>query len=344
MAEYYLHRAGLQELGSIGDDGKPKRGRYFLVSKACLDFFPHLSSVIMNDSRLLTVIAMFPNRQSEKVVCTLDYHNQKHAIHNYTGKNPRDEYRFYLNNNIDPDLYYKTGDIVVFEKIIADDGELIYSLTRIPKSHPNYNELDKIINDFTASRGGHALFRGNLDFIKKPVINENEIISVSEKAAEVINKVSDDLAHKEDEYNEVSEIEDSMGASFFNSSSFRDFVLNAYGYRCAITRKVIRYKDFINLEAAHVKPNAHDGKYLPCNGIALSRDLHFAFDKGFFTIDDNHKVLVAPELEGNEFYNEFNGHEVYVPQIEYFRPHPIFLQYHRENIYRSFQQIRRIQL
>lgn len=342
MAEYYLHKAGFQELGSIGSDGKPQRGRYFLVSKKCLDFFPHLSSVIMNDSILLTVISMFPDRQSEKVVCTLDYHNQKHAVFNYTGKHPRDEYRFYLNNNIDPNLYYETEDIVVFEKIITNDGEFIYSLTRIPKDHPNYNYLDRIINDFKASRGGHALYNGVLDFIKKPEITENEIITVSEKAAEVINKVSDDLAQKE-ENSEVAEIENSMGASFFNSSSFRDFVLNAYDYRCAITRKVIRYNDFINLEAAHVKPNAHDGKYLPCNGIALSRDLHFAFDKGFFTIDDNHRVLVAPELEGNEFYNEFNGHEVYVPPIDFFRPHPIFLQYHREHIYRSFQQIRRIQ-
>ena len=205
MAEYYLHKAGHQELGSIGADGKPQRGRYFLVSKSCLDFFPHLSSVIMNDSILLTVISMFPDRQSEKVVCTLDYHNQKHAVFNYTGKHPRDEYRFYLNNNIDPNLYYKAGDIVVFEKIITNDGELIYSLTRIPNDHPNYNDLDKIINDFKASRGGHALYNGVLDFIKKPEITENEIITVSEKAAAVINKVSDDLAHKEENSEEDSD-------------------------------------------------------------------------------------------------------------------------------------------
>lgn len=342
MAEYYLHKAGHQELGSIGADGKPQRGRYFLISKSCLDFFPHLSSVVLNDKALLTVIAMFPNKQSEKIICTLDFHNQRHAEINYWGNNPRDEIRFYLNNSIDPDLYYKTGDIVVFEKVETFDGDSIYSLTRIPQSNPNYSALDTIIKDYTASRGGHALFKGELDFIKKPTLTENEIITVSDKAAAVINQVSDDLVHKEEENNEVTEIENIMGASFFNNNSFRDFVLNAYDYRCAITRKVIRYKDYINLEAAHVKPNAHDGKYLPCNGIALSRDLHFAFDKGFFTIDEDHRVLVAPELEGEEFYNEFNGCDVYVPKIDFFRPHPIFLQYHRDNIYRSFKQIRRL--
>ena len=343
MSEYYLHRAGRQELGSIGADGKPQRGRYFLISKSCLEFFPHLSSVVMNDKALLTVVAMFPDKQSEKIICTLDFHNQKHAEINYWGNNPRDEIRFYLNNKIDPELYFKPGDIIVFEKNITSDGQVVYSITRIPCEHKEYKRLNKIVDDFKQSKGGHALYNGELDFIQKPILSENQIISVSDKAAEVINAMSTDLVNKETEEDEVSQIEASLGANFFNSNSFRDLVLNAYGYRCAITRKVIRYKQYINLEAAHVKPNAHDGKYLPCNGIALGRDLHFAFDKGFFTIDDNHRVLVAPELEGNEFYEEFNGHEIFVPTVEYFRPHPVFLDYHRKNIYRSFQQIRRIQ-
>ena len=50
MGRYYIHKVGHQEMGSINTRGEiPARGRYFLISKSCLDFFPHISSVVMND-------------------------------------------------------------------------------------------------------------------------------------------------------------------------------------------------------------------------------------------------------------------------------------------------------
>jgi len=67
-------------------------------------------------------------------------------------------------------------------------------------------------------------------------------------------------------------------ASLFNSVSFHDFVLMGYKHQCAVTRRVIRYRHYMNLEAAHIWPRSHDGLYLPCNGIALCRDMHWAFD------------------------------------------------------------------
>ena len=74
---------------------------------------------------------------------------------------------------------------------------------------------------------------------------------------------------------------------------------------------MIRYKegnvDLFNLEAAHIKPQAHQGTFLPCNGIAMCRDMHFAFDKGFFCISDDYRVIVSEKLKGNWFYEEYNG-------------------------------------
>lgn len=48
----------------------------------------------------------------------------------------------------------------------------------------------------------------------------------------------------------------------------------------------------MNLEAAHIWPRSHKGLYLPSNGIALCRDMHWAFDKGMFTVDDNLTVNI----------------------------------------------------
>ena len=49
------------------------------------------------------------------------------------------------------------------------------------------------------------------------------------------------------------------------------------------------------MEAAHIKPKSHGGLYLPNNGMALCRDLHWAFDKGFFTIDDDYDYVIVPD-------------------------------------------------
>lgn len=68
--------------------------------------------------------------------------------------------------------------------------------------------------------------------------------------------------------------------------------MTGYKQKCAITGNVIQYKSFMNLEAAHIWPRSHKGLYLPSNGIALCRDMHWAFDKGMFTIGDDFKVIV----------------------------------------------------
>src|ERR1700679_418154 len=76
MRKFYLHKLQHQEMGSTGADGKPNRGRYLYLSKDSGDFFPHLSSVALNDTILLPVIA--PN-SSNRVYVKFVYHNDKFA-------------------------------------------------------------------------------------------------------------------------------------------------------------------------------------------------------------------------------------------------------------------------
>lgn len=100
---------------------------------------------------------------------------------------------------------------------------------------------------------------------------------------------------------------------------------------------------FINLEAAHIKPQAHNGVFLPCNGIAMSRDLHFAFDKGFFTLTPDLQVMIHDDvLRTDSYINQFNKAQILVPQVDYFRPREEFLIHHREHVFGSFRQIRSI--
>lgn len=111
-----------------------------------------------------------------------------------------------------------------------------------------------------------------------------------------------------------------------------DFVMTGYKQKCAITGNVIQYKSFMNLEAAHIWPRSHKGLYLPSNGIALCRDMHWAFDKGMFTIGDDFKVIVHPDVE-SDYLQQYNNKSLYIPENAFFRPDINNLHYHQTHIY-----------
>ena len=344
MGLYYIHKVGHQEMGSVMNRGdKPARGRYFLISKRCLDFFPHLSSVVMNDKIVITIVSM-QEEGEKRVLCTMDYHNQRHADITYTGENPRDEVRLYMNNSIDPNRrYFFKGDYAVFEKL-SEEGQVYYSLTRVTQEDNAYGFLSDLMNKEASGNKSNLIIEADFDFISKPNLTQEDSIVVTQEAQDVIQKEVNAIigATNDDEDDAESSEEDFMGSSFFNSVLFRDLVMNAYEYKCAITGRVIRYKDLYNLEAAHIKPQAHRGTFLPCNGIAMSRDMHFAFDKGFFTIDENYTIIVSEEINDSWFYKEYNGKRIFVPKEPFYRPKLSYLKHHQENIFNTFKQIRRM--
>lgn len=344
MATYYLHRVGIQEMGSIGPDGKPQRGRYFFVSKSAGDFFPHLSSVVMNDKCFITIIPLREGEQLAKIVSTIDYHNSKFADIENTATYKRNETRLYLNKQLDPYLYFKANDIVVFQKLAdsSNEDDIVYTLSRFRERDEHYEEINSLLeNNRTASQGFHALYNGSIDYIAVPDI-ANLGVEVSDKAIKLGKDETTEILDTEENLEETQQDELTMGAGIFNSVLFRDFVMNAYEYKCAITKKVIRFGNLYNLEAAHIKPQAHSGTFLPCNGIAMCRDMHFAFDKGFFTINKKMEVEVHENLKGTEFYEEYNGTKIFLPKVQYFQPNEKFLQYHHDFIFGTFKQIRKL--
>lgn len=50
------------------------------------------------------------------------------------------------------------------------------------------------------------------------------------------------------------------------------------------------------MEAAHVHAFSKSRNNDPTNGLALTRDAHWMFDKGLWTLDQKHHVLVADEI------------------------------------------------
>lgn len=80
---------------------------------------------------------------------------------------------------------------------------------------------------------------------------------------------------------------------------FRNEVLKAYNYKCAITNKSIKVHTLDGgisylIEAAHIVPYSEGGSFSVTNGIALSYEMHKMFDRKLFTFvyNDNDELIV----------------------------------------------------
>lgn len=323
MSFYYLKKCGHQELGSVDSFGSPQRGRYLLISMSeeALSFFPPLTKEQLNDSALIPVVPLY---SGEKVYCNYVYHNDK--FHGSTAVHPRNEYRLYLNKSLEGDTFrFVRDDIVVFrkEEIINDDiSQTVYLLDLVHNDNSAYyRELNQIIENYPI-RGGHGICR---DTIPDFELHAEDILSQVDTTAVIDNTVTQ----------RIETAPTNAIADLFNAATFRDFVLTGYDNRCAITGDVIRYHNFSNLEAAHIKPRSHGGLFLPNNGMALCRDLHWAFDKGFFTLTDDLKIQVHPQIE-SDYLKSFDNQSIRIPSTPFFVPDIDNIKYHQESVYGLF--------
>lgn len=320
--KYYLKKLAKQELG-VKADGTIARGRYIYISKASADFFPHLSKAVTNDNVLIPIIPPFSD---EKVYSTYVYHNDKHN----TPDGTRDEFRLYLNRGLDPERsYFHVNDIVVFERVETKSPVPLYITYKFSIGETHYSELDALITESNIMGG--ALVENTIEFLPHRELNLEEatVVIPQEVMKEAVIQQQEVLA------SESQGVEETRGASLFGPDSFRDFVLLAYGYKCAITGKVIKHKNLSNLEAAHIQPKAQAGTFLPCNGIALSRDMHWAFDKGFISINDDFTIKVHDVMK-DSILKEYAGKPIFIPVDPYFQPEKKFLKHHREKIFGLF--------
>lgn len=324
---YFLKRCGFQELGSVGEDGKVKRGRYLMSSKSeeVIDFFPPLSIEIPNDTAMLPIVPLYSRL---KTYCSYVYHNSK-----YTGtsaQHARNEYRIYLNNEIENhQLYFRSEDIVVFRKskIPAQDekGEEqeVYYLD-VVKDHLSglYYRLNKIIESYPI-RGGYGMYDGELDFFEKQV-NEFETGQIATDI--VIDKSVTDRIDKSTEENKNN---------IFNPATFRDFVLAGYGNACAVTGQLAEGILGLGVDVVYIRPRSMGGDCLPSNGIAFSKEFSMAFLQGKFTLSEQYEVIAHPKND-IEIVERFQYKQIRVPSNKFFQPNKDSLKYHREHIYGMF--------
>lgn len=119
-----------------------------------------------------------------------------------------------------------------------------------------------------------------------------------------------------------------LNSRLVRDASFARVVKDAYQQTCAFTGLRIRNGGGTSeVEAAHIQPVADDGPDSPRNGMALSRTVHWAFDRHLLTVRPDGRALVSEQLPAE--FRRLVRERVLLPGDPRLRPHPNFLDRHR---------------
>lgn len=123
----------------------------------------------------------------------------------------------------------------------------------------------------------------------------------------------------------------------FRDAAFAQTVKSAYDNTCAVTGlKIINGGGRPEVQAAHIRPVADSGPDSVRNGLALSGTIHWMFDRSLLSLDDDFTILKAEGRVPDTIDRMVapNG-KLRVPGRPDLRPHPMYLNYHRETVFKG---------
>lgn len=122
----------------------------------------------------------------------------------------------------------------------------------------------------------------------------------------------------------------------FRDEAFRRKVREAYQNTCAFFGlRLINGGGRPEVQAAHIRPVAAKGPDAVRNGLALTGTLHWLFDRGLLGVGDDMSILISPQGLPDGLGRLLHpGQRLLLPVAPDQRPHPVFLTWHRENVFK----------
>lgn len=118
--------------------------------------------------------------------------------------------------------------------------------------------------------------------------------------------------------------------------TFKKAVLENFSCTCAVSGRMLVSRNVRHgLDAAHIIPLARNGTNDIRNGLALSKDLHWAFDEGLFGIAAG-RVAVSPIASAdvrNAYLSTFEGKPLLEAKNVGLAPHMSALDWHLLNVF-----------
>ena len=123
----------------------------------------------------------------------------------------------------------------------------------------------------------------------------------------------------------------------FRDAAFSSTIKVAYSNTCAFTGlKIINGGGRSEVQAAHIRPVADSGPDSVRNGIALCSTVHWMCDRGLLSLDDDYTILTASGKVPDMIQRLVNADgKLLAPDRPEFRPHPQFLRYHRQFVFKG---------
>ena len=135
--------------------------------------------------------------------------------------------------------------------------------------------------------------------------------------------------------------------SVMRTRAFRQAVIEAYRYKCAICEMKINSPDSLSweVEAAHIVPHSSLGRDDILNGLALCHLHHWAFDVGWFTLIDDYTINVSSKVHSlpsdfgrigdYEFIRVLSSKrkKIHLPCRSKIHPHHDAIRWHRQNVF-----------
>ena len=130
------------------------------------------------------------------------------------------------------------------------------------------------------------------------------------------------------------ELEDEQ-TSIVRDAAFRKIVVSTYEYRCALCGlQILNSLGHNIVDGAHIKPFSQFYDDRINNGLSLCKNHHWAFDRFWFTLNDDYTIVVSDDLREDSPHatpiREFQNQSIILPPHKQYYPRQDALQWHRQ--------------
>jgi putative restriction endonuclease len=129
-----------------------------------------------------------------------------------------------------------------------------------------------------------------------------------------------------------------LASRAFRDRAFARQVKAAYGARCAMSGLELRNGGGRpEVEAAHIVPIEARGPDTVRNGLALSGTVHWMFDRGLVSVDEDMRLLIAKESVASDIAERLfvPDRKLLLPADAAKAPHPAYLKWHRDQCFKG---------
>jgi predicted RNA-binding protein with RPS1 domain len=129
--------------------------------------------------------------------------------------------------------------------------------------------------------------------------------------------------------------EQGKSGGYQRDNEFRRIVLEAYDFTCCICAERYCIGSASPMEAAHIIPRSKRGAEILANSLCFCPVHHWAFDRGFITIDQDYNIRTCEDIlslrQENNWLGKSDGQKAHLPDV--LKPELKALAWHNENVF-----------